>query len=147
MEETKAETAPAAVTLENISRNSCLFLAQHFKSSTGDLHEKGRDLSEEQSKGVFSLVKLELCRVLDCDWQCYLNRYQDLQNVYGYNLEQMQNHYITDGIIFFANRQFILRISKNYKKIDFGRFLMHISLYEGTGRDKSKNASEGYLYG
>ena len=38
-------------------------------------------------------------------------------------------------------------ISKNYKNIDFVRFLKHISLYEGTARDSSKNASEGYLYG
>ena len=48
---------------------------------------------------------------------------------------------------FFANRQLFLKISKNYKKIDFGRFLMHILLYEGTMRDRVKNASEGYLYG
>ena len=32
------------------------------------------------------------------------------------------------GILFFANRHFFLKISKNCKKIDFGRFLMHISL-------------------
>ena len=49
------------------------------------------------------------------------------------------------GILFFANRQLFLKISKNYKKIDFERFLMHISLYEGTMRDRAKNASEGYL--
>ena len=51
------------------------------------------------------------------------------------------------GILFFANRHFFLKISKNWEKIDFGRFLMHISLYEGTMRDRAKNASEGYLYG
>ena len=51
------------------------------------------------------------------------------------------------GILFFANGHFFLKISKNCKKIDFGRFLMHISLYEGTMRDRAKNASERYLYG
>ena len=51
------------------------------------------------------------------------------------------------GKLFFAKRQLFLKISKNWKKIDFGSFLMHISLYEGTMRDRAKNASEGYLHG
>ena len=46
-------------------------------------------------------------------------------------------------IIFFANRQVFLKVSKNYKKIDFERFLMHISLYEGTMRDRGKTPLKG----
>ena len=36
------------------------------------------------------------------------------------------------GRLFFANGQFFLKFSKIYKKINFGPFFMHISLYGGN---------------
>ena len=56
--------------------------------------------------------------------------------------------YVEDfGIPFFANRQFFLKFSKIYKKINFGPFFMHISLYGGNRENTAKIASERYLYG
>ena len=41
--------------------------------------------------------------------------------------------YVEDfGIPFFGNRQFFLKFSKISKKINFGPFFMHISLYGGN---------------
>ena len=51
------------------------------------------------------------------------------------------------GILFFANWQFFLKFSKIYKKINFGPFFMHISLYGGNRGNTLKIASEHHLYG
>ena len=51
------------------------------------------------------------------------------------------------GKLFFANRQFFLKFSKIYKKINFGPFFMHISLHGGNRGNTLKIASEHHLYG
>ena len=34
----------------------------------------------------------------NCDWQCYLDRYPDLQNAFGsHNLAAAENHWKKDG--------------------------------------------------
>ena len=34
----------------------------------------------------------------NCDWQCYLDRYADLQNAFGsHNLAAAENHWNNDG--------------------------------------------------
>ena len=47
------------------------------------------------------------------------------------------------GIPFFADKQFFLKFSKICKKINFEAFFMHISIYEGTMRDRAKTPLKG----
>ena len=48
---------------------------------------------------------------------------------------------------FFCKKATFSEDFEKMEKIDFGRFLMYISLYEGTMRDRAENASERYLHG
>merc|ERR1712054_184512 len=36
--------------------------------------------------------------IAQCNWQCYLNRYKDLQRAFGpHNIAAAKKHYLTDG--------------------------------------------------
>ena len=59
-------------------------------------------LPENVNTGLCKWTDIEPTEI---DWQCYLNRYPDLREMFGTDLVAAENHYNTIGIKYNAGRK------------------------------------------
>ena len=98
--------------------------------------------------GFHNIVFAIACKVTDCWSKWEPKKFLPLRfTFFSTSVTTARTLLRILAYFFFANRQFFLKFSKIYKKINFGPFFMHISLYGGNRGNTLKIASEHHLYG